>query len=187
MIQIQPLITAAQFREHVETALGDEALERLIDSASADIAQWCGVLPIDDTYDTPNEVVQEFANSFGEPSLRPKMLIGQVVELAAISTGSDLVDTETVLLEDEEFWVDGNRTIRRKDGLLFGSRVRLTYIPLDVRARRQAACIQLVKLEINVDPGTGFEGAGSWQHTSQDYEQQRQHILWSLCPPPTLA
>lgn len=180
------LITPLQVRQHIETALEDEAIQRLIDRCSADIDHNCGALVIDDDYETPVEVTQYFTRSGGQSSLRPQHPVDSVVSLEELTTASDLSDDSTELVEGEEFWLDGN-VIRRKDGVGFGSRVRLVYVPQDVRALRRGVIIQMIKLEINVDPGTGFEGAGSWQHTSQDYEQQRQHLLWSLCPPPTFA
>lgn len=179
------LMTTDEMREHIETALEDTALQRLMDSAEDDINQHCGLLTIGD-YDEPDTVTEWFSRSVRESVLYTKQPLLSVESVTEMTTGHDLADVETELVLDEEYWTDGY-SIRRKDGYTFGHRVRVVYVPKNTVNRRRATLIQLVKLEINVDPGTGFEGAGSWQHTSQDYEQQRQHLLWSLCPPPVLA
>lgn len=179
------LLTPAQFRAHVETALEDEALQRLLDAAEADIDSNCGPLDMDD-YDTPGEVTQWFTSSRGMQTLRTKQKAAAVVSVTEYDPASGDTDVTRLLVEDEDYWLDGG-IIRGRNGYIFGGRIEVVYVPEDTRSRRTAVLIQLVKLEINVDPGTGFEGAGSWQHTSQDYEQNRQHLLWSLCPPPVLA
>lgn len=180
------LLTTDEFREHVETALPDEAVQRLLDSVEDDINQFCGRMVIGE-YEEPEEVEEWFAKSSQYKTvLRTKQPYLSVTSVTDYLSAAGAEDTTTDLVVDEDYWLDGN-AIRRKDGYHFGDRTLVVYVPANTVNRRRATMIQLAKLEINADPGTGFEGAGSWQHTSQDYEQQRQHLLWQLCPPPVLA
>lgn len=179
------LLTPTEFRQHVETALEDDAIQRLLDSAEDDINDHCGRLVVE--YDEPNEVTQWFTNSEAEVVLRTKQALLSVTSVTEVTEDEAGADIEEDLEADVDFWVDDAGAIRRKSGFTFGPRVRVVYVPVNTTNRRRATLINLVKLEINADPGTGFEGASTWQHTTQDYETQRQHLLWALCPPPVLA
>lgn len=179
------LLTVDEFRQHVETALADEAIQRLLDSAEDDINRNCGTLNVGD-YETLDEITEWHTLSQYETVIYPRQRYASITSVSEYFVNSDSSDEVISLTEDDEFWADGFSAIRRKVGY-FNKRVKIVYAPYSTINRRRAVIIQLCKLEINADPGTSFEGAGTWQHTTQDYEAQRQHLLWSLCPPPVFA
>ena len=179
------LLTVEQFREHVKTAAGDDAVQRYLDACEDAINRHCGTLSLDE-YAVPEEVTEWYTPRPFMTMLPLRQQPDTITSVTLVTTLTDLSDEETELVEDDEYWVEGSN-LRRKDGYFWGSRVRVVYTPADTAARRRAVLIKMVQLELNADPGSGFEGAGSWQHTSQDYETQHQALLWSLCRPKWFA
>lgn len=177
------LMTVDEMREHVETALSDDALQRLMDAAEDDINDHAGRLTMED-YDTAEEVTEWVRGGSRQSSIRVKMPIESITSVTSVYSGNP-DDTEDDLVEDEDYWFDGASIIRK--GYFWGDRVRVVYVPKNTLSQRRACMILLVRLAINSEPGVGFEGAATWQSTSQDYEQSKQRILWSLYRPPAFA
>lgn len=177
------LMTVDEMREHVETALSDDALQRLMDAAEDDINDHAGLLTMED-YDTAAERTEWVTNQFRNRMIRVKMPVESIVSITSVYSGNP-TDTEDPLVDDEDYWFDGVN-IHRK-GYFWGDRVEVVYIPKNTLSQRRACLILLVRLAINSEPGIGFEGAATWQSTSQDYEQSKQRILWSLYRPPAFA
>ena len=181
---VAELLTVDELREHVEnTALGDDALQRLLDAAEADINSWCGPLVLG-SGDAWEEIEEHFyGREAGQSILRLKHYPDSVSEVAIY----DYLEDETLLVEgrEEDYVVDGQ--LLRRYGYYWGYHTKVTYVPRSSASQRRAALILLVQLAINVQPGQGFTGAATWQETYKDYETEKQHILWSLCPPPVFA
>lgn len=177
------LLTVDQLREHVEnTALGDDALQRILDKAEADVEEWCGMLVLG-SGDLWEEVVEDHYFPANERLLHLKNYPEVVNEVSVF----DSLEDETILVEgrDEDYVVDGQ--MLRRFGAYWGYHTRVTYVPRTTVTQRRGAVILLVQLEINVQPGQGFTGAATWQETYKDYETEKQHILWALCAPPVFA
>ena len=177
------LLSVAELREHVEnTALGNDALQRILDKAEADITEWCGPLVLG-SGDAWAEVVEHHYFPANERLLTLKNYPEDVSEVAVYDT----LENETILLEgrDEDYVVDGQ--MLRRYGAYWGYHTRVTYVPRSTVTQRRGAAILLVQLENNVQPGQGFTGAATWQETYKDYETEKQHILWALCAPPVFA
>jgi len=178
------LLTVTELRQHVEnTALGDEALQRILDKCEADIEEWCGVLALG-SGDVWDEVVEhDYGTWAGNSILRLDNYPDTITEVHDIDT----LGTETLLLEgvDEDYVLDGR--LLRRFGAYWGHHTRITYIPRTTVTQRRGVLILLCQLEINVQPGQGFTGAATWQETYKDYETEKQRLLWTLCSPPVFA
>jgi hypothetical protein len=176
------LLTVSQFRQHTETALEDDALQRLINAAAADINDHCGPLDISDDEATAQITYNDYGVWAYQHILHLDFYPDEILSVADVDT----LGTETVLVEgDGNDWVQDGRVLRRNG--LWGPHTRVVYRPRNTYSQRQALAIKLVDLAINIQPGQGFAGAATWQETFKDYEQEKQHLLWSLCAPPVFA
>lgn len=176
------LMTVAQLREHFPTALDDVALQRLLDAAEQDIMQWCGALTVG-SGDTWEPTIEDDYHSVGMSVLQLHNVPLSIDTVEHIDSAGNI----TELLEGEDMdWVLDGHLLRRKGGL-WGAHTRVTYTPATRVAQYRSALVLLVQLQLNVQPGQKFTGAATWQETYVDYEQERQRILWSLCPPAAFA
>jgi hypothetical protein len=177
------LLTVGQFREHTETALGDDALQRLIDAAIGDINDHCGTMLYDDYMVAETITQNDYGVWAGQRILHLDHIPSSVITVMDVDT----LGSETELVEgDGADWVADGHILRRSGGV-WGLHTRVVYTPQNAYSQRQALCVKLVDLSINIQPGQGFAGAATWQETFKDYEQEKQHLLWSLCAPPVFA
>ncbi len=161
------LITVGQLMEHVETDLSDDALERLVDSADAEIIRAYG--PHDGEQ---SALVAGRGYRIWLP--RPADSISEIVEWGGWETpgDADTVSADKYALEH------GGRTIFRTDAP-FMTNVQITYTPIADNPRRTQALIDLVKLEIQYR-GLNTERVGSYSVTYMDHGKERQNILARL-------
>ena len=161
------LITAGQLRGHIETDLSGDALERLIDSADAEIVRAYG------PHDGEQSVLVA-GRGYRIWLPRPADSISEIVEWAG---GETLADADTVSA-DKYALEHGGRTIFRTDAP-FMTNVQITYTPIADNPRRTMALIDLVKLEIQYR-GLNTERVGSYSVTYMDHDKERQRILTRL-------
>ena len=161
------LITVGQLMEHVETDLSDSALERLIDSADAEIIRAYG--PHDGEQ---SALVAGRGYRIWLP--RPAESITEIVEWAG---GETLADADTVSA-DKYSLEHGGRTIFRTDAP-FMPNVQITYTPIADNPRRIAVLIDLVKVELEYR-GLNTERVGSYSVAYLDHAKERQRILTRL-------
>jgi len=175
------LLTVDDLRARMLTtsAMSDEALQGILDGAEADIDQWCGRLTLGSGDQWTTVEQHDYGRVFGQSVFRLDQYPEVVLEVAVY----DDLENETILEEgrDLDYVVDGQ--LIRRYGALWGHHSRVTYVPLNDLSQRRNALVLLCQLELNVQPGQGFTGAATWQETYKDYETEKQHILWSLCPP----
>jgi hypothetical protein len=168
------LLTVDELREHVETALPDTALERILASCELAITQWAGPLVID-PHELTVEDVTESVNAPGRTLLllrqAPTAVTGVVDIAGGIESG---VDPSDVRIE--------GRYLRRLGMASWGERTVVTYTPTDDSAIRRTVLIQLVQLELNVQPGMASQGAGPWSETYGKYLRQRNELLRAIRP-----
>ncbi len=174
------LLSIQELREHFETALEDSALQRILDASEKAIDKACTAQPLtDDVPDTLTEVyVMDPQRTRLTLNFAP---VGALTSVTELWFDAD----DELLVVDDDYYVDDNVVIRR--GAYWGLRVQVVYEPESEVDLRRAILIQLCQLEINIQPGQSFTGAATWQETYQDYEEQKQRLLWSLCPPPVFA
>lgn len=167
-----PLVTKAEVREHIETDLGDDALDRLIDDADAEIIRMHG--------EHTTQTEQLLGGNVFLILSRPASSITTVTEILK----GTLPDSETTLSADDyDLWPDGRRLERLGDGTnqreTWGDVIEITYTPTDETAQRTRAEIDLVKLAIEYK-GLNSEGIGDHKVSFVDYEDERSKILQRL-------
>ena len=166
------LVTPAQVREHVETDLGDTALQRLIDDADALIVARFGP--------HTGNVIETIAGG-GEHLFLAR-------PASAIVSVSEVVDdvASALAASDYRSWWGGQALQRAINGTnpssFWGDRVTVTYTPVDESARRTRIELDLVRLAIQYD-ATRSSTVGDFSQTNADYATEREAIVGVLAPP----
>ena len=158
------LLTATQIRDHIETSLIDEAIERYRDAAEEEIIAALG----------PAASHVEVHASKGSivPLARRATSITSVVERNGDTS-------ETVDSDEYELAPDGY-SIRRKEGGSWGEEVTATVVPYTESASRIQAMLELVKLAIAFD-GLASSGLGDVrQQGYSDYHAERVKVINTL-------
>ena len=165
------LLTLAQIREHVETDLSNDALQRIIDSEDAEIVQRYGALS------TQTETLRG-----GSERLFLSRLAASITSIA-----EEVGETTTTLAADDyELWWN-QELDRDPDGTngrsTWGERVTVVYVPQTMTAQRTAVLTQLVQLAVRYN-GVQQEsvGSGDYSATSADYQRERERLLRKLAP-----
>lgn len=167
-------IDAAALREHIETDLGDDALDRLI----ADAYAFC----------------EERAGKQGEQAVvldggeRYLMLPFPISDTGDIEIVERIGDEETTVDPSDWRW-NGGRTLERLNGgdLVFwgyahpGGDVVVTYTPKSDADMRDRVVIDLCKLAIQ-HTGLHAERAGDYSSTHPEYARERDRIVRQLVP-----
>jgi len=170
------LLTVSELREHVQTSLVDDALERLLDDAEASIVKHAGDLAD----------VTEFVDG-GGPTLvlrRRADSITSVVESFGVGD---------VTLATNDWRARGAYVLER---LRTGTNprsswrgpVQVVYEPEDDTATRKIVQLDLIKLEIANNPGLAAETVGSWTqqyltNSSRTLADSRGDVLSRLREP----
>lgn len=137
------LLTLAQVREHVESDLGDDAMQRVIDGADAEIIRRLGVLA------THTHVTEGGEQLLHLP--RKASSISSVTERYAVSGGS--YTNVSLSADDYTLYSDGRRAERLNNGTnpadLWQGTVTVVFVPADAgSAERSMLLVNLVKLEL---------------------------------------
>lgn len=163
------LVTPDMLKEHVETDLSAEALQRVIDGVEADITVRAGVQGADVTERISGRDKFLFLAQAAQ-------VIGTVNE---ISYGT----TTALSADDYQIWNGGWQLERLSTGThgarYWGNVVEVTYTPAEDDARRTMVAINLCKLELQFN-GLVQESAGGYNMTVGDYEKKRRDILSRL-------
>lgn len=160
------ILTPDQFREHVVTAVEDDALTRLLDAAEAAIVDAAGPPGAD--------VVELVEGGFNRIVLsRPAAAIVSVREASGSTTWNDPLTTD-------DYETLGHSVLVRLGGR-WARRTEVTYTPAADWALRMQAQIKLVELELNNPTGIGQNTVGPFaEQIVADYPAQRDMILSTL-------
>jgi hypothetical protein len=140
------ILTVDELREHVTTALEDDALQRLLDAAEAEIVRYAG---------DPGAAVEILHGSGRYLTLdRPAESITSITEAwgatsTTLSASDWLLYPSGLVLERLTTGPNGRSSWWR--------RVTVTYTPRDDEALREKAQIDLVNLALNYNPGGTME------------------------------
>ena len=177
-----PLLTATDIRAHVETDLGDTALQAVIDRLEAELLQRAG----------PHTGPLVEILSSGATSVfvrRPLATVTSVREGARIDVNTPALTVET----DYRLWPDQGRVERLAGGAAFGlpraslaprfaALVEVTYTPLDDQPQRQRILLELVRLDL-AQSGRDTEAVGQdYRYRGLDYAAHREALLRDLRP-----
>lgn len=178
------ILSVAQLEEHITTTLGDDALGRLLDAAEESIIERAG--PAIDEY-LVTDTTERFA-----PRGPVLMLARRATDIVLVTEYAHLALPTTLAADDYELSSSGN-LLRRVQGGTHSSdhwnpEVAVTYTPYTDAATRQRVQIELVKLDIAVNPGLSMQVVGSWteQYQSKPYSDLREEILASLHADPVV-
>ena len=173
---VSPLLTVAELRLQISSALTDPALQLLLDAAAQAIIAEVGA----------SEDVSEFIAAHGDLLLlsQPASAITSVIER---SGWSDVALDAT----DYELRASGQTLRRLWTGInpsrRWRGRIDVPYSPLADEATRKVVQLELVKLELGSTAGVGVlasQRLGDWSESYQSsaptYAQQRADILASL-------
>jgi hypothetical protein len=167
------LLTPDQFREHVETTLGDDAIQRLLDANEAEITRRFG--PIG----THTEVL------IGDG---PYLFPGRAVATITLATETRY-DVDTILSDDDYLIHDGGLSIERvtggdNPGSRWGNKVAIEATTVDDTAARVGVLLALTEIDIRAK-GVQSIRIGEWQETysggeGRTPEDEREAILGRL-------
>ena len=168
------LLTPDDIRQHIDTDLGNEALQRLIDDAEDDIVRAYGP--------TTGTVTERFTPGPGDAWIftsRPISAITSITELRSTYAG----ETD-VTLGSADYVLEGTRQIRRKQGgtnsaSSWGPLTTIVYTPADDTDRRKRVLIDLVRLALRYD-ATRSGSVGDTSVTHLEYEAERTRLLTRL-------
>jgi hypothetical protein len=159
------MLTVAELRKHVSTALEDDALQRLLDAATEDIAHFV--------------TATEYITPAGD--LLP--LSHSVDAIVSVAERDD-----TLAADDYELLAGGN-ILRRLNTGTYPERswrgpIRVTYTRRFAEATKEVVQVALVQMDINYQPGLEQNTAGNWNEMFvADYRAERQKILSRLNGP----
>lgn len=168
-------ITNTELREHVETDLGDDALDRLIADAYAYCVERVGAAG-----------EQTIVLHAGERYL---VLPFSIAAAADLDISERYNDQTTVLVEGTDWrWLGGRLVERLSGGSItvwghaYGAGdVLVTYTPKDDEARRDRVVIDLCKLAIQYN-ALRSETAGDYKADSAEYTKERDRLVRQLAP-----
>lgn len=161
------MLTIAALREFVTSALPDDPLQVLLNAAEAEIIGVAGA----------TGEITEHIHGYG---------LHRIVVAREIGTVTSVTE-DRIVLADDDYRVSGYVLTRIGTGTLpswiWGSYLTVVYTPADDTAERQRVQMELVKLELNQDPGMSAETIGTYTGTyaaPSIYAETRAAILASL-------
>lgn len=169
------ILTVSQLQEHIETDLGDDAIQRLADAAEEMIVREAG----------RTSDVTETRNEWGFPSGRHRIIYSSrpIASIESIKERDHPDDTQTTLSADDYRQEGVRRLIRLQQGtnsrLLWAPHVELIYTPESDSDIRELVQIDLVKLSIMYS-GAQKEKQGDFDFWHNDTATETQAILRRL-------
>ena len=157
------LLTLAEVREHLETDLSDEALERLVDAADYDIIAVAG----------PHDGARTVELNGNSCEL---LMPWPVFSIASVEESYHFSDYETVSADDYSLAYNG-RVLIHKTG--WKPRVKVEYTPQATNAKRVTALLQLVALLIEYSPFSN-QSDGVYSQSRLTYASERNRMLNSV-------
>lgn len=170
------LLTIAEFKEHVTTTLGDDAIQRLLDDAEAQIVAFAG---------PTGDVTELVDGGWGRIVLSRRA--------SAITSITELLWTTNYVLATNDWRQRGPYVLERlRTGttprLAWAPIVTIVYTPADDTDSRKIVQLELVKLEIAYSPGLASQTIGAWTEQYDGWRSgpihlQRADILSRLREP----
>lgn len=168
------LLTVTQIREHIQTSLVDDAVQRLINDADAEITRRLGPL------DLQTEVLD--GNSLYIFLQRKAIAIDSAVEREFADLETAPTDY-TLSSNDYNLLSDGYQVERLKDGnnphTNWRDKVTIIYVPEDETYQRTRILIDLVRLSIQYSAVKGQSALGT-RVDYAEYDKEREKIFRGL-------
>lgn len=192
------LLDVPGLRNHITTALNDEALQDIIDYNDATILARVGPIEQHSTVFYPQLGTR---SGLGGILMVPPPLVSQtssilqlgtLAEIASVTEWDGIAGYETVL-DETDYWNDRGSLRRRDDGnhpyVYWNLPVRIVWSSPDDTAIRKMVMIQLCELDVNHHPGLASFTTG--QHSESyasgikepGYVEKREALLGQLVAP----
>ncbi len=171
------LLTVAELRQHLETDLSDQALQRLLDDADAAVVRHYGPHP-------PGPAVETHIGGSKYVFLRQ--------QAAAVQSITETVRGVTTVLASNDYRVlGGGRYLERLTSgpnprVYWGDFVTVTFEPYDDRPQRRRVIIDLVRLALEYNALDSVD-VGDYSARSLDYQRERRRLLAELSRGLTLS
>ena len=175
------LLVADEIREHVETDLGDDALNRIIDAQEAEIIDRLGPL-LSQTYTFNAELYNQPVDGVENISSGDRLMFLPRRATSITSIVERYGETDYALASDDYHLANNGVTVERLSLGTNGSsqwrgQVTVVFVPADETARRTQLLIDLVKLAVEFE-GVKSQKAGSVQKAyHDDYQAQRMALF----------
>lgn len=164
------LLTVAELRQHLETDLTDQALQRLLDDADAEVVRRYGP-------HAPGPAVETHLGGNKYIFLRQRA--------TAIQSVSETVRGVTTVLTSSDYRVlGGGRYLERLTSgpnprVYWGDFITVTFEPYDDRPQRRRVIIDLVRLALEYNALESVD-VGDYSARSLDYQRERRKLLMEL-------
>jgi hypothetical protein len=162
------LLTTDELRQHVETDLSDEALQRIIDAQEERIDDRCGA---------SGTQTQAFSPNYSNV-LFPYRKVASITSIV-----ETVGDTSTTLAADDYRVVNGKRIDRLGTGTnprtYWAPDVLVSYVPEGKTDQRITVLINLCKLDIEYS-GLKSESIGDHSESHEGYLDEREEIIADL-------
>ena len=169
------LLSATQLREHIETDLGDGAIDRIANAAEKMIDREIGAVG----------AITQIFNEWGYPRGRDRVLFTTlpIGSITSIKERDDPDDTQLTLSADD-FRQEGNRSlIRLRDGtnprLFWAQHTEIIYALAAETEIRELVQINLVKLNLMYS-GARKEKQGDFDFWHAEIQKETRAILAPL-------
>lgn len=169
------ILTVAQLREHIQSALTDDALQRLLDDSEAEIVRYAG---------GSGGITELIDGGYQRlPLTRAAGAISSITETVG-STVYTLDNTDYRLRADgyvlERLSINANHPSFYWRGL-----VTVSYTAVDIDSIRTLVQLDLIRLQLDFNAGLVSQKIGDWSQTYQQGQTQenlRDEILSRLTP-----
>jgi hypothetical protein len=181
-----PLLTVAQFREHVTTTIPDAAVQTLLDAAEAAIVEVVGAPGAVTEYIDARPVGGGYGPWAVGTSYR-RVSVGRPI--ATVTSVTEYVGDTAFVLDATDYRASGYVLTRLPHGTnpreRWGSRIVVVYAPQDEIADRSRVQIELVRLDLNAEPGLALQSVEGFDERYSgagvlNYSQERADLLASL-------
>ncbi|MCC6192266.1 MAG: hypothetical protein IT318_24810 [Anaerolineales bacterium] len=166
------LVTIADVRALVQTALTDPQLQAVIDREDDALVRRLGAHYVDGATTVSETVPGGGVSVYLRRALTS---VATVTERAALSD-----DPLTLEAADYYAWLDEGRLTRLPVGARWGELVVISYVPANDNLRRAAALIELVRLALERTAMKSESVAGEYSYQAPDWDQARGQLLANL-------
>lgn len=169
------ILSATELREHIQTDLGDDALDRLANASEAMIVRTAGSATVE------TDVISDPAYPGGRS--RNLYLSRPVSDITSVKERTDPDDVQTTLAGDDYRLEGSRKLVRLREGtnsqLFWSPFVEVIYVPVVDSGLREHVQIELVKLAVNYS-GAIEEEDGEFSFEHHDTRIETQGILSQL-------
>lgn len=161
------LLTAAEVRKLVQTALSDDDLQVIVDREDREIVKRFGA-HYHETGETPDAVTETVESN----NVRNLYLRRCLASVSAITE-----DDVALAAASYRVWGSQGRIERLPAGSTWGDVVAITYVPADDNDTRKAVLVELTRIAVERTAMKSESVGGEYSYTAPDWEALRSQQL----------